>query len=185
MYITSNLNPDNSKYSLCNSMQPRVLSLVERWIVGTSSTSSSSSSSHRSGDNRVYYGYNHWQPTETGRRRSRCSRWEEGSVWSSRETGITTNMLQGPMHGQERSINRSTDIYSREKQRGRREDGRGDEERRKGGSFIIIRTHSFARKNLTNPAENLVNSAAHRGKADEIPRLTAATQLNFRGLIKS
>jgi len=32
---------------------------------------------------------------------------------------------------------------------------------------------------------NLVNSAAHRGKANEIPRLTADTQLNFRGLIKS
>jgi len=32
---------------------------------------------------------------------------------------------------------------------------------------------------------NLVNTAAHRGKADEIPRLTANTQLNFRDLIKS
>jgi len=31
----------------------------------------------------------------------------------------------------------------------------------------------------------LVNSAAHRGKADEIPRFTADTQLNYRGLIKS
>jgi len=29
------------------------------------------------------------------------------------------------------------------------------------------------------PRRNLVNSAAHRGKADEIPRLTAVTQLNF------
>jgi len=38
---------------------------------------------------------------------------------------------------------------------------------------------------LTNSAANLVNSAAHHGKADEIPRLTADTQLNFRGLIKS
>ena len=32
---------------------------------------------------------------------------------------------------------------------------------------------------------NLVNSAYQRGKADEIPWLTAGTQLNFRGLIKS
>src|SRR6218665_57145 len=55
---------------------------------------------------------------------------------------------------------------------------------------LITRAHSFPRKNLTNSAENLVNSAenlensaADRGKADEIPRLTAATQLNFRGLI--
>ena len=32
---------------------------------------------------------------------------------------------------------------------------------------------------------NLINSAAHRGKTDEIPRLTVVTQLNFRGLIKS
>ena len=45
-------------------------------------------------------------------------------------------------------------------------------------AFIIIRAHSFPRQNLTN-------SAAHRGKADEIPRFTADTQLNFRGLIKS
>jgi len=50
---------------------------------------------------------------------------------------------------------------------------------------MISRAHSFPRKNLTNSAANLVNSAAYRGKADEIPRLTAATQLNFRGLIKS
>src|SRR6218665_3711511 len=50
---------------------------------------------------------------------------------------------------------------------------------------FITRAHSFPRKNLTNSATNLVNSAAHRGKADEIPRLTAGTQLNFRGLIKS
>src|SRR6218665_1794318 len=34
---------------------------------------------------------------------------------------------------------------------------------------IIIRAHSFLRQNLTNSAANLVNSAAHRGKADEIP----------------
>ena len=50
---------------------------------------------------------------------------------------------------------------------------------------VIIRAHSFPRQNLTNSAVNLVNAAAHRGKADEIPRLTAATQLNLRGLIKS
>jgi len=50
---------------------------------------------------------------------------------------------------------------------------------------LIIRAHGFPRQNLTNSAANLVNSAAHRGKADEIPRLTAVTQLNFRGLIKS
>src|SRR6218665_1968285 len=50
---------------------------------------------------------------------------------------------------------------------------------------VIIRAHSFPRQNLTNSAANLVNSVAHRGKADEILRLTAATQLNFRGLIKS
>src|SRR6218665_2299347 len=50
---------------------------------------------------------------------------------------------------------------------------------------LIIRAHSFPRQNLTNSAANLVNSAAHRGKANEIPRLTAVTQLNFRGLIKS
>src|SRR6218665_3191306 len=48
---------------------------------------------------------------------------------------------------------------------------------------LIIRAHSFPRQNLTNSAVNLVNSAANRGKADEVPRLTAATQLNFRGLI--
>jgi len=50
---------------------------------------------------------------------------------------------------------------------------------------VITRAHSFPRKNLTNYAANLVNSVAHRGKADEIPQLTADTQLNFRGLIKS
>ena len=50
---------------------------------------------------------------------------------------------------------------------------------------LINRAHSFPRQNLTNSAANLVNSAAYRGKADEILRLTAATQLNFRGLIKS
>src|SRR6218665_92864 len=52
-------------------------------------------------------------------------------------------------------------------------------------STIMIRAHSLPRQNLTNSAANLVNSAAHRGKANEIPRLTAVTQLNFRGLIKS
>jgi len=50
---------------------------------------------------------------------------------------------------------------------------------------MIIRAHSFPRQNLTNSVANLANSAAHRGKADEIPRLTAVTQLNFHGLIKS
>ena len=50
---------------------------------------------------------------------------------------------------------------------------------------LISWAHSFPRQNLTNSAANLVNSAAHRGKADEILRLTADTQLNFRGLIKS
>jgi len=50
---------------------------------------------------------------------------------------------------------------------------------------LITRAHSFPQKNLTNSATNLVNSAVHRGKADEIPRLTADTQLHFRGLIKS
>ena len=54
-----------------------------------------------------------------------------------------------------------------------------------GKEYQISRAHSFPRQNLTNSAANLVNSAAHRGKADEIPRLTAATQLNFRDLIKS
>jgi len=49
----------------------------------------------------------------------------------------------------------------------------------------ITRAHSFPRQTLTNSAANLTNSAAHRSKADEIPRLTAVTQLNFRGLIKS
>ena len=52
-------------------------------------------------------------------------------------------------------------------------------------TVMISRAHSFPRQNLTNSAANLVNSSAHRGKADEIPRLTADTQLNFRGLIKS
>ena len=51
--------------------------------------------------------------------------------------------------------------------------------------LVIFRAHSLPRQNLTNSAANLVNSAAHGGKADEIPRLTAVTQLNFRGLIKS
>jgi len=52
-------------------------------------------------------------------------------------------------------------------------------------SCLICRAHRFPRQNLTNSAKNLVNSAAHHGKADEIPRLTTDTQLNFRGLIKS
>src|SRR6218665_612586 len=52
-------------------------------------------------------------------------------------------------------------------------------------SELIIRAHSFSRQILTNSAAYLVNSAAHRGKADEFPLLTAGTQLNFRGLIKS
>src|SRR6218665_2828035 len=43
---------------------------------------------------------------------------------------------------------------------------------------LILRAHSFPRQNLTNSTENLVNSAAHRVKADEIPRFTAVTQLN-------
>src|SRR6218665_1309897 len=43
----------------------------------------------------------------------------------------------------------------------------------------------FSQKNLTNSAPNLLNSAVHRGKADEIPRLIAATQLNCHGLMKS
>ena len=51
--------------------------------------------------------------------------------------------------------------------------------------IMIIRAHSFPRQNLTNSAANLVNSAAHHGKAAEIPRLTADTQLIFRGLNKS
>ena len=50
---------------------------------------------------------------------------------------------------------------------------------------VIARAHSFPRKNVTNSEANLVNSAVHRGKADEIPLLTADSQLNFRGLIKS
>ena len=50
---------------------------------------------------------------------------------------------------------------------------------------VIIMAHSFRGKFDKNSAVFMVNSAAHRGKADEIPRLTAATQLNFRGLIKS
>ena len=49
----------------------------------------------------------------------------------------------------------------------------------------MSRAHSFPRQNLTNSAANFVNFAAHRGKADEIPRLTADTQLNFSSLIKS
>jgi len=47
------------------------------------------------------------------------------------------------------------------------------------------KVHSFPQQNLTNSAVNLVNSAANRGKADEIPLLTTVTQLSFRGLIKS
>ena len=48
----------------------------------------------------------------------------------------------------------------------------------KSGDPLISRAHSFREKNSTN-------SATHRGKADEIPRLIADTQLNVRGLIKS
>src|SRR6218665_53747 len=51
--------------------------------------------------------------------------------------------------------------------------------------MLLVGPTVFRGKNLTNSAVNLVNSAAHRGKADEIPRFTAVTQLNFRGLIKS
>ena len=40
------------------------------------------------------------------------------------------------------------------------------------------RAHSFPRQNSTNSVVNLVNSADHHGKADEIPRLTAVAQLN-------
>ena len=43
----------------------------------------------------------------------------------------------------------------------------------------------FPQKNFTNSAANLVNSAAHHGNTDEIPCITAATQVKFRGLIKS
>jgi len=35
------------------------------------------------------------------------------------------------------------------------------------------------------PKKNLTNSVAHRSKTDEISRLTKATQMKFRGLIKS
>jgi len=38
---------------------------------------------------------------------------------------------------------------------------------------------------LANSGADLVNSGAQHGKADEILQLTAVTQLNFRGLIKS
>ena len=48
---------------------------------------------------------------------------------------------------------------------------------------LMTRAHSFRGK--INSAANLVNSAAHCGKVDEIPRLTADAQLNYRGLIKS
>ena len=48
--------------------------------------------------------------------------------------------------------------------------------------MMMNRAHRFPRQNLTTSAANLVNSvghlvnsAAHRGKADEIPRLTADT----------
>src|SRR6218665_2453090 len=50
---------------------------------------------------------------------------------------------------------------------------------------VLDRAHSFPRQNLTNSAANLVNSAAHHGNTDEIPWLTAAPQVKFRGLIKS
>ena len=52
-------------------------------------------------------------------------------------------------------------------------------------AIVICRAHSLPRQNLNNSAANLVNSAANRGKADEIPRLTTGTQLNFHGLFKS
>jgi len=48
----------------------------------------------------------------------------------------------------------------------------------------MIRAHSFPLQNLTNFAANFVNSAAHRGNTDEIPRLTAVTPVKFRGLTK-
>jgi len=51
--------------------------------------------------------------------------------------------------------------------------------------LLIIRAHSFPRQILANSLANLVNSAAHRGITREIPRLTAATQVKFRGIIKS
>src|SRR6218665_3334694 len=38
-------------------------------------------------------------------------------------------------------------------------------------AYIISRAQSFPRRNLTNSAVNWVNSAAHRGNTDEIPRL--------------
>ena len=41
------------------------------------------------------------------------------------------------------------------------------------------RAHSFPRKKFDETAENLVNSAAHRGKADEIPRFTAVYTVKF------
>ena len=44
---------------------------------------------------------------------------------------------------------------------------------------VISRAHSFTRQNLTNAAANLVNSAAHRGKADEIPGLTGYSAAQF------
>jgi len=40
----------------------------------------------------------------------------------------------------------------------------------------------FPQKNFTNSA---ANSAVHHGNTDEIPCITAATQVKFRGLIKS
>jgi len=51
--------------------------------------------------------------------------------------------------------------------------------------YTMNRAHSFPRKNLTISAENLVNSKANRGNTNEIPWLTTATQVKFRGLIKS
>ena len=50
--------------------------------------------------------------------------------------------------------------------------------------MVIVRAHSFPREKFYKSAVYLANSAVHRGKADEIPRLTAVTQLNIRGLIK-
>src|SRR6218665_1730640 len=78
------------------------------------------------------------------------------------------------------------DSLQREIIKGRMEGKRGrGRPRQKLLDWMMSRAHSFPRQNFTSPAENLVNSAAHRGKTDEIPRLTADTQLNFCGLIKS
>ena len=49
---------------------------------------------------------------------------------------------------------------------------------------VICRAQSFPRQNLTNSAANFVNSAAHCGNTDEIPRLTAVTPVKFHGVTK-